>query len=363
MKKNIDKSGLFRKITNYRNNIFLLLCLVVHASFFSVFLILGAVPLALINSVSVICYVLLIFFSKSREKSEKATIYAYFEIIIFSFLCEIFTRNTFGFIYYVIGTVPVVFYLCPLYGKKRFFLQIFGAVSALLIHNTQKLIPNNFFPQLYKDLLPYSNTFNFINLVLTLFTILFASFFYELELTEIKKELSYSSMHDPLTGLYNRRFLYDNVIKEGEGLISVVLFDIDNFKKINDRFGHDTGDKVLETISSCIDDELKEDMFYPVRWGGEEFVLCYKDPNTDSVYKKTEHLCRLISEKLILPDNTSVTVTAGIASGKCSEFDSVVKTADEYLYLGKENGKNCIVCIDNENEYTKTEKKGYSQPL
>ena len=346
----INNSTLFNKMGQNRNTIFLVMCLMVHVGYFSVFYIIDAIPLAIINAISSVFYILFLLFSKDREKSEKATVSAYFEIIIFSTLCELFTRNTFGFIYFVIGMVPVIFYLSPSFGNKRFLFQAIGVFSALMIHHTKLLIPDSFFLSLYEELLPYSRIFNFVNLLITLFTILYTSLFYELELDAIKNKLDYSSTHDPLTGLYNRRFLYDAIAKGKESQISIILLDIDNFKKINDKFGHDKGDEILIQLSSCIQEE-KEYSFHPVRWGGEEFIIYYKDLDIDSAYECARHLCQLISEKIILPDNTPVTVTAGLAYGKRTEFDSVLKKADEYLYMGKKCGKNCIVWHQNENEF------------
>ncbi len=348
--KKKDISTLINKMGKNRNTIFLVMCLMVHISYFSVFFIMGAIPLCLINAISSIFYILFLIFSKNRERSEKATVVSYFEIIIFAFLCEIFTRNTFGFIYFVIGMIPVVFYLCPSYGNKRFFFQIVGVISALMINLTPILVPDRFFSQLYSNLSPYATVFNFVNLLITLFTVLYTAFFYKLELDMIKSELDYTSTHDPLTGLYNRRFLYDMIDKGSEDLISVLLLDVDNFKKVNDNFGHDIGDEVLVSLSSCIH-EVKEDGYYPVRWGGEEFIVYYKDMDIDTAYERAKHLCQLIFQKTILPDNTPVTVTVGLNSGKRKDFDSILKTADKYLYLGKENGKNCIVWYQNENNY------------
>lgn len=335
-----------------RNTIFLVMCLLVHATYFIVFLLMNAIPLALINAISSVFYTIFLIASKDKEKTEKATLYSYFEIIFFSTACELFTRNSFGFIYFVIGMVPVIFYLCPSYGNKRFLFQVIGVLSALIIHQVHIIVPENFFPELYENLFPYSKIFNFINLLITLLTVLYTSFFYKLELDMIRSELDYTSTHDPLTGLYNRRFLYDSISSGKEDQISVILFDIDNFKKINDCFGHDIGDKVLTMLSTCIQDEIKEDCLYPVRWGGEEFILYYKDLDINSAYDRAKHLYKLISERVLLPDDKPVTVTAGLASGKRSDFDLIVKKADEYLYIGKNNGKNCIIWYQNEKEYT-----------
>ncbi len=347
--KKPDISALINKMGKNRNTIFLVMCLMVHISYFVTFFIIDAIPLCLINAVSSVFYILFLIFSKDRERSEKATVVSYFEIIIFAFLCEIFTRNTFGFIYFVIGMIPVVFYLCPSYGNKRFFFQIIGVISALMINLTPVLVPEAFFSQVYSKLSPYATIFNFVNLLITLFTVLYTAFFYKLELDMIRSELDYSSTHDPLTGLYNRRYLYDAIDSGTEEHISVVLLDVDNFKRVNDIFGHDIGDEVLVTLASCIR-ETADEKCYPVRWGGEEFIICYRDVDIEYAYKRASQLCRLISEKTILPDNTPVTVTIGLNHGKRSEFDSVLKTADKYLYIGKKSGKNRIVWYKNESD-------------
>lgn len=297
------------------------MCLMVHVGYFSVFYFMNAMPLSLVNSVSSVFYILFLIFSKDRERSEKATVYAYFEIIAFSTVCELFTRNSFGFIYYVIGMVPVIFYLCPSYGQKRFIFQRIGVLSALMIHHTQILIPAAFFPQFYKELLPHARIFNFVNLVITLFTILYTSFFYKLELDLIRNQLDYSSTHDPLTGIYNRRFLYGEMLREDKRQISVVLLDIDNFKSINDRYGHNIGDEVLKMLSSCLKEEITDYKCYPVRWGGEEFILYYYDLDIASTYEREVHLCSLITEKVTLSDSVRVTVTAGIYAEEFSDFD------------------------------------------
>lgn len=77
--------------------------------------------------------------------------------------------------------------------------------------------------------------------------------------------------------------------------------------------------------------------------GGEEFIIYYRELDVDSAYEQAKSLCQRISETIILPGKKPVTVTIGIACGKQSEFDSVVKKADEKLYYGKSNGKNQVV--------------------
>ena len=168
----------------------------------------------------------------------------------------------------------------------------------------------------------------------------------------MRSELDYQCTHDPLTGLYNRSFLYDEIKKSEDNNISVVLIDIDNFKKINDRFGHDEGDDILVRVSECLKEEASGADIYAVRWGGEEFILYYNCFEKDKAYERISSLCRNITVNAVLPDKNGVTVTAGLAHGKVSDFDELVKTADTYLYKGKANGKNCIVWEENEAQYS-----------
>ena len=347
MDRNNDFSLVFNNMRKKRNTIFLFMCFVVHIGYFISFFVLSATPLYTINAISALIYILLLLFCNNIENTEKTILFSYFEIILFSTYCSVFTRNTFGFIYFTIGMVTVIFNLCPSYGDRRFLFQIIGVIAALFIHNSNVLISDNSNSQVYESIKPYSQIYSFINLLITMFTILYTSFFYKLELDMVKKELDYRSTHDPLTKLHNRRFLYDTVISGNDRDISVVILDIDNFKKINDRFGHDVGDEVLVKLSACIREESEDDI-YPIRWGGEEFVIYYKGLDVESAYKKASEIHQMISEKVSLPDDTHITVTMGLASGKQSEFDSVIKKADDYLYMGKRNGKNCIIWYGNE---------------
>lgn len=347
-----NKKGLFRKLACHRNTIFLYMCLGVHISYLITFAVLGITPFALINSLSTLFYIFFIAFSKERERSEKTVVAAYFEIIGFAMISELFTRGTFGFIFFVLGMIPVIFYLAPSYRNKRFTFQVMGIISAMIIHHSDVIVPESFFSEVFERTQQYSILFSFINLIITLFTVLYTSLFYEMELDMVRSELDYNCTHDALTGLYNRRYLYDMIKESDDESAAVALLDIDNFKKINDRFGHDTGDDILAAVSSCLSEDAENSDLVPVRWGGEEFVVYFRNTDTDTAYRKISEICSRISEKAVLPDSSHVTVTAGLVHGKKTDFDKAVKKADEYLYLGKQNGKNCIIWHQNESQYS-----------
>lgn len=335
-----------------KNVIFLVMCLGVHFLYMFVFFIMKIYPFAFINLFSSAFYVAFLIFSKDKRSSEMSTVAAYFEILIFALLSETISRNTYGFIFFVLGMIPVIFFLAPSYGNKRFVFQGAGIVTAILIDQMQHLIPESYFKQTYTELSMHVQHFRFINLLITLFTILYVTIFYKLEVDMMRSELDYQCTHDPLTGLYNRRFLYDEIKKSVDNNISVVLIDIDNFKKINDRFGHDEGDDILVRVSGCLKEEANGADVYAVRWGGEEFIIFYSHCDEDTAYERISELCRKITRTAVLPDNTGVTVTVGLASGTRADFDELVKKADSYLYQGKKNGKNCIVWNKNEEIYS-----------
>ena len=345
-------SFIMQILAQYKNAIFLVMCLGVHFMYMIVFYIMGIMPFAFLNLVSTAFYISFLLFSKDKRSSEMATVAAYFEILVFALLAETITRNTYGFIFFVLGMIPIIFFLAPSYGNKRFAFQGAGIIDCILIDQIQYLIPDSYFPQTYAELSLYAGRFRFINLLITLFTIFYVTFFYKLDVETMRKELDYQCTHDPLTGLYNRRFLYEEIKKTCEDKASVVLLDIDNFKKINDTYGHDQGDEILVCISNCLKDEADDPKIIPVRWGGEEFIIFYSHCDEDTAYERISELCRKITRTAVLPDNTGVTVTAGLASGTRADFDELVKKADSYLYQGKKNGKNCIVWNKNKEIYS-----------
>lgn len=152
--------------------------------------------------------------------------------------------------------------------------------------------------------------------------------------------------NDPLTMLYNRRSC-NNKLKamENEKIdYSVVMCDVDWFKKINDNYGHDAGDHVLIKISQLIMDNIK-DCGFASRWGGEEFLLIYQLDH-DGTKARVEQLQKAIREyDFTYGDNEiRLTMTFGVEAGHKEEsYEERIKRADNKLYIGKNNGRDQIV--------------------
>jgi diguanylate cyclase len=176
----------------------------------------------------------------------------------------------------------------------------------------------------------------------------------ETEINNLQQELAQISelvREDQLTGALNRRGLDAAFEVESaradrhQSLLSIALLDIDNFKRLNDTLGHQTGDKALVHLSAVIKDALRPTDSVS-RYGGEEFVLLLPDSNLEAAAATVERLQRELTKKFFLYKNESVLVTfsAGVAQRAPQESqESVVGRADKAMYQAKHTGKNRVV--------------------
>ena len=158
-------------------------------------------------------------------------------------------------------------------------------------------------------------------------------------------------MHDSLTGLYNRHSLRDffDSLDESGNEYCVALGDIDNFKRVNDTYGHDCGDDVLVTVSDIIKKSMAENDL-ACRWGGEEILIIMRGTRSDCLGRMRDIREQINSSVVETGSNSiSVTMTFGFAdchevenSGK-NHMDSIVILVDGRLYVGKKSGKNVII--------------------
>ncbi|WP_428607315.1 GGDEF domain-containing protein [Sedimenticola sp.] len=167
-------------------------------------------------------------------------------------------------------------------------------------------------------------------------------------ITRQYSELTHQAITDKLTGLYNRTLLQDSLIyairqaKRTKTGFTLIIMDIDHFKKINDELGHDMGDQVLIQLGAFLKSFFREsDKIF--RIGGEEFlILTYNTEETDCI-KMVEKLRRKIENLPLIPDR-KVTVSIGVASqGSAKDWKQWMKACDENLYEAKNGGRNRVV--------------------
>jgi diguanylate cyclase (GGDEF)-like protein len=175
-----------------------------------------------------------------------------------------------------------------------------------------------------------------------------------LENTQLKKKLQKMAMTDSLTGLYNRRY-FDNAFNlewerhyRSQTFISLIMCDLDYFKKINDAYGHDAGDLVLKTISQLLNKQTKRSTDFAVRLGGEEFALVLPDTDFEGARYIAEQFRLAVQEQsLVVNDQTNITITVSLgvntaAPESLQAKEEFINQADAYLYSAKNRGRNQV---------------------
>ncbi len=171
-----------------------------------------------------------------------------------------------------------------------------------------------------------------------------------LNYAKMKEKLS---LTDPLTGLLNRRAFYFELknqiplLKRKHIPFSIIMFDFDNFKKINDTYGHRCGDRVLKIVARLVNESLKAGDLL-CRWGGEEFVIFLPYSRLQTAYNVAERLRRKV-EKVVINcnrKNIPVTITLGVKQYDFEQsIDENIESVDLAMYKGKREGKNTVVVV------------------
>ncbi len=161
------------------------------------------------------------------------------------------------------------------------------------------------------------------------------------------EELLYrQSITDPLTNIYNRRFFMQMLEQEIERTkrnkkpFSLIMFDLDHFKKVNDRFGYAAGDMVLKSVADTVKKRIRKTDYF-ARWGGEEFIILLPETSLDDAVVLAEELRKQIS-KMELQGIEDVTASFGVTEYRDTDTtDTVLIRVDNMLYEAKSEGRNC----------------------
>lgn len=175
------------------------------------------------------------------------------------------------------------------------------------------------------------------------------------ELVKKNRILESLAYKDKLTGLMNRRY-FDKALKDqiekaqtNGTPLSFLMIDLDNFKQVNDQFGHDTGDTVLSEIAAIIIDNVRGNAI-PCRYGGEEFCIIYPETTLSEALENCEKIKRFCSAKSISEHKICQTISGGLACyPETSEAQTLVPDADICLYQAKKSGKNRILAKTQDN--------------
>jgi diguanylate cyclase (GGDEF)-like protein len=200
------------------------------------------------------------------------------------------------------------------------------------------------------------------NIVLTFGFLWVVSLLFSLEVYYMQHHLESENIsleklanYDPLTKLMNRRsmdiFLKDAIEKaeQKKEVFCIIMADIDDFKKVNDTYGHAAGDMVLEETAKIIIDNVRDEDCV-CRWGGEEIVILIRS-EAETAKNVAQRICKDIAATRldIGPVKLAITITLGVTQYQSGDdIESVVERADRYMYTGKKRGKNQIVYDQNQ---------------
>jgi diguanylate cyclase (GGDEF)-like protein len=179
----------------------------------------------------------------------------------------------------------------------------------------------------------------------------------EKSLKDANEEIRILSITDPLTGSYNRGYLMNRLpqeikrAKRYSRALSIILCDIDHFKKVNDTYGHLVGDEVLKDFARCIRHTIRHDVDWMARYGGEEFLIVLPETEVNGATAMAERLRGKLSERVTETQDKEISITAsfgvaGFAPDIPDEIispEALIKKADKYLYQAKQDGRNRVM--------------------
>lgn len=359
IKKYLSGTGTKSMNIDQLQRFMIILLGVFHVYLFSVFLISHVEIMTIVNIFSILTYfIAYLLRTKVRPKLVFAVIYA--EIIIHLIIGIIVLGDGTGLELYCLTMIPVNFYTSYAlreYGDDKetdsfdpfpyciLMVVIWGLLKIYSSINS----PIDYFNSEMVTLMFYVTNYVFVMVSLIIYM---GGFLTQIVLMNKKLEsqnemLKTLSRTDALTGLENRRAIdpYADTVFEGEDKFSVVMSDIDDFKKINDTYGHDCGDSVLINIADIFQNEV-EKYGKVCRWGGEEILIILPGRSAGQTKEIVENIREAILNSGITVGGNIIcpTMTFGIAdASEAKTIKEMIILADERLYSGKKSGKNCII--------------------
>lgn len=309
------------------------------------------------NICSIFTY-LTCFYLINRGREHYLSVYfiTYTEVILHSFAASLVLGWQYGFAQYIIAILPVGFYICYMLDINRRKIKIaislavismfaFILCKILSFYREPLVVLENPLLELFLYIFNACGTFVF----LILFTLVFV---FEIKLSSSQLQhqnaiLEKLASIDPLTGLYNRRSMdiFLSQAAESDSGFALIMCDIDDFKKVNDTYGHDFGDVVLKGVAKITTEQVRE-KGYVCRWGGEEILILLNNASEESSFRIAENIRRNVANSVFDLHEKWIrcSITIGIALHEEREpVEETITRADYNLYRGKRSGKNAVV--------------------
>ena len=334
----------------------------VHGGLMLIFLVADVIPLAMFNVLSVVVY-LFCFILCRVGHIMPVYVSIVLEVTFYTVISTYFVGLRCGTYCFLFSIIPIIIYFGSylIKGKKRW------SVILVLILNflTFVVLYVRFFNE--EPVFLVAPEIMLVLVVFSAFAMVFSILFYnaiyiyssENQLSILQQEnrkLSADAHEDALTSLLNRRGFLPLIRslmepKSGRRTSFCIAFcDLDDFKRVNDSYGHEAGDEVLLHATKMIQQELPGSDI--CRWGGEEFVILLKDCDLLTAKSKVERLRKTVESNPteFVGKQIFVTMTIGLEENleSYSNPEDIIKKADERMYYGKQHGKNILVSEDHE---------------
>ena len=312
-----------------------------HSAFVPMFALCGHPRLAAFNVASVAIWLGAAIVNR-RGRSTLAMWLLTLEVVAHAALAVSTLGWVSGFQYYLVPLIPFVMFNDRL--RSRTVAGISAGILAALLA-LRAFAPEGDLGGAVAPLLRYGN------LAIPLFALALVSFYFRRASTIAERRMESMAHTDPLTGLLNRRSMEQRLREAAHGFqrtgrsFSVVMADVDRFKRVNDLHGHAAGDRVLRAVAGLFGERLRGHDAV-ARWGGEEFLLLLPETDLMAACEVANRLRAMAEARLChsagLGD--SVTLTFGVAVfDRPMRVDACLKQADEALYAGKAEGRNRVV--------------------
>lgn len=299
------------------------------------FLVWFSIPTALVYVIG--------FFLIKHDKLGSYVRMVYLWITLYMGLTTVFLGNRFGFHLYSMSMVPIIFYTEYMSYKSKLrkvetTLYSILVIITFVFSTTYASYVGPVYPDIDKR---YGTFFWFVNSTIVLGFLTYYSRFLIRQIIDSDRKLTVRANTDRLTHLYNRHYMMKRLKEayEDDKSYYIAMIDVDDFKAINDKYGHAAGDEVLRKMADAMDDVCGDCKVS--RWGGEEFLIL-----TEEGPAEIERLRKAVENMTVESDGhpIKVTMTAGLEpKDKSVALDKWIVAADMKLYIGKTNGKNRVV--------------------
>lgn len=326
-----------------------------HVIYLVIFQMTGITIMTRYNYFSVLFYIVMIFFIHHFKNINLFTILIMLEIILHSTLATLCLGWTSGFGQFMLCIIPIPFFISM---KKKLSPFLFSLLDIIIFISLKvyTAINDPLYSNAIKDY--YELGLYITNSLFSFFVIVYMSSSYiisrnvaQYNLRIRNEELQKLSAIDPLTKLFNRRAMSEylkhiqKISDETNKNFIIGLCDIDDFKRINDTYGHDAGDEALVRISRIIVNFVPTEG-YVCRWGGEEILYVIPAINLETAVEISEKIRKKIHDAEFSFGGTTfkASMTFGLCeSAKNLNYEKCITIADERLYYGKNHGKNQVI--------------------